>query len=212
MLDVAKYSIEIGAAHARFVAIHECVVAGKSGIVREQPRFFARQPHHLPKVFQKPEPVVGRALRAPRVLAARTCHGLGFHQRFRQRVGVTPVTPYFAQVGALNITERFLLRGSQPIRETRIGARAVDQGVEFRFRRGARLVALGRHHGVAVPADDGGEMVVSVDARINAAQFLISRCGGHFELSDNERESDFIRGAPAYQCFDALARARTWRL
>src|ERR1017187_6066338 len=58
----------------------------------------------------------------------------------------------------------------------------MNQCVQLCLGGGTRRVALRWHHRVAVPADDGAEMVVAIKARIDAAEFGVRGCGGHRDL------------------------------
>jgi hypothetical protein len=179
LIDVGKQAIDVGGAHARLVTVHQRVVAREARVGGEQARFFARKAHHFTKVDEKAAPVVGRPLTAPRMLAARAGKRPGLDQRFRQRIRVAPVAPHFAQIGALDISQRFLLRSLQQFRESRFGARAMDQRVQFRFGRCARRVALGRHHRVAVPADDGRQMAEAIKPQPHPAKLSVTRGESH---------------------------------
>ena len=61
---------------------------------------------HLAEVAEEALPVVGRALRAPGMLAARAGQLAALHQRLGQRIGALPVAPDLAQVGALQLRQR----------------------------------------------------------------------------------------------------------
>ena len=177
--DVAENAVDIGRAHARLKPIHQRVIPGQTRVISEELCLFACEFHHLAEIFEKALPVIGLTLAAPGVFAAGTGQRPGFDQRFRQCIGIAPVATDLAQIGTRSVVQRLGLRSLQPGDQPRISTRAMDQRREFGFRRGTRFVATGRHHRVAIPADDGGEMMVAVEPGVNAGQLgVIGRGGG----------------------------------
>ena len=176
-LHVAEDGVDVGAAGAGLELVHQRFVAAHARFLRQALRLFACEPDHVVEVRQKPAPVVGRALCAPRMLTARTGQALGFDEACGQQIGHLPVTLHLAQVGGLFRVERFVSGTREQVGQGRIGQRLVHQHVKFGQRRTARRVAFGRHHGRLVPAGDGCQMLVSVETGEGAGQRVI---GGAF--------------------------------
>ncbi len=76
----AEHAVDHGAGHARFEAVHQRVVLAEPGLLRQQRRLFAGDRQHRLPVLDEAGPVVGRAQRAPGMLAARAGQLAALHQ------------------------------------------------------------------------------------------------------------------------------------
>ncbi len=111
------------------------------------------------------------------MFATRTGEGLGFNQVIGQSAGLPPVAGDFAQVRRLPVAKPFGTGCCNPSAHSRIGPLAMDQGLQFRFRRSARLVTARRHHRITIPGRDGREMLVAVDAGAGLGEGGVSAHG-----------------------------------
>jgi hypothetical protein len=174
---LGKDLVELQAGHARLVAVHQRVVLAHTVELRQQLGLFAPGGEHGAEVLDKPLPVVGRALRAPGVFAARRGHLLALHQRLGQGIGRAPLAPHLAQVGALQVRQRFLLGACQLVGQLRVGAQAVQQRSHLCQRGGSRLVALGRHVGRLIPAGDRLQVRQAVQTGPGIGQIVVAGGG-----------------------------------
>ena len=166
-LQVAEDAVDLGAASCpartgpsarrsgdRPVCVGEAA-APPRGRARSTSRRLARKPA---------QSLAGRCA-APGVLAARRGERLRLDQRGRQRVRVAPVAPDLAQVGALRRRRAAPARRARAARPGagRCAVRCSSASISA-MRRGARLVALGRHHRRPVPAGDRLQVAEAVQA------------------------------------------------
>ncbi len=126
---IGKQPVDVSSAHAWLKPVHESIVAAEARVVREVLSFLASDAHHVAKIFEETLPVIRLALKTPRMLAFRASECLRFDERFRQCVGVAPVTPDLAQVRSLGFVEWFLFGGLEPYGELRVRARAMNERV-----------------------------------------------------------------------------------
>ncbi len=207
LLDLAEDAIDGSAAHARLVAVDQRVVGRQAALVGEMARLFAAHLQHRLQVDREAGPVVGLALRAPRVLAARGGERAALHQFGGQRVGAEPVAFDLAQVRALRVAQRFVLRAREMRLQLRIGAHAVREHRDLGQRLAARRVALGRHVGGLVPAGHALQVAEAVQALPGGGEGVVGRRGGRCHggsLSRMDRCS--VVRCPATRIFAALRR------
>ena len=173
---LAEDLIHPRAGHAGLEVVHQRVVTRQAGALGQQRGPFACQRQHRAEVDQKARPVVGRALAAPGVFAARGGDLLALHQVLGQRGGAPPVAADLAQVGALFVAQR-LLRGTLDLlAQRRVGAQAVQQRRHLGHRRRAGLVALAGHVGGLVPAGDGLQVAQAVQPGVGGRQGVVGGC------------------------------------
>jgi hypothetical protein len=172
-------AVDGGAGGARLVHVHQRVVGAQAGEVGEQPRFFAADGEHLAEVLDEARPVVGGPLLSPGVLATRLGHRAAPHQGLGHGIRAAPVAPDLSQVGALQVVQRLLLGPLQVVGQRLVGAQAVQQRRHLGHRRGAGLVALGRHVCGLVPAGDGLQVAQPMQALVGLGQGVVGGGGGH---------------------------------
>jgi hypothetical protein len=158
LLQGVEQRVDPRARHAGLVLVDERVV-GRDALVLGQPlRRLANQCQERLEVGGEAGPVVGRALRAPGVLAAHRGERAPLDERLGQGIGAAPLPAHLAQVRAGAVGEPLALGALHRVAQRRLGAQAVDQRLELGQRRRARLVAGGRHQARAVPIGDRAEV------------------------------------------------------
>ncbi len=171
--EIAEDLIEPRAGHARLIECQHGVVGAHAELVCPQTCHLSGELHHLFEIGGKTGPVVVFALAAPGVLALAAGERQRLDQFAGQQAGILPLALDFAQVGALHLVQLLALCLGNPVAQFGGGALVVDDEAELSQRFGTRLIAPFRHHGGAIPATDGGEVVEAVQLLLVLFKFLV---------------------------------------